>query len=133
MLAAGANVIAGAMFCAMALVQLAIKDVSDPPDAPVRAGYWGLDVVWDLYLAAGTLGFAICFFRGRWFANWAVPGAAVALALIVLNLATFPEPPASAGLVDVGPLVGLWYFTLGLRALYVLRAGEASDVGGSLP
>jgi hypothetical protein len=121
MLSAASNTIAGALFVAMALVQINIKDVADPPDESLRAVYWGLDVAWDLYLSAGTLGFAVAFLRVDWFRRWAIPGIVVALALFALNIATFPEPPASAGLVDVGPLVGLWYFTIALRAIFILR------------
>ena len=122
MLSAGSNVIAAALFLAMALVQIAIKDVADPPDDSLRAVYWGLDVAWDLYLSAGTLGFAVAFLRSTWLRRWALPGIVLAATLAALNLATFPEPPASAGLVDIGPLVGLWYFTLSIRAIVILRA-----------
>jgi hypothetical protein len=38
-----------------------------------------------------------------------IAGVVLAAALLALNLGTFPTPPAEAGLVDVGPAVGLWY------------------------
>jgi hypothetical protein len=123
MLAAIANIVAGALFVSMALVQLAVRDVADPPDEALRAVYWGLDVAWDLYIGAGTLGFAIVFLHSNLFRWFAVPGAAIALLLLGLNVASFPEPPADAGLVDVGPLVGMWYLAVTLRAITAKRLG----------
>jgi hypothetical protein len=38
-----------------------------------------------------------------------IAGLALAAAVLALNLSTFPTPPAEAGLVDVGPAIGLWY------------------------
>ena len=36
-------------------------------------------------------------------------GVVSAAALLVFNLATFPHGPADSGLVDLGPLTGLWW------------------------
>jgi hypothetical protein len=33
----------------------------------------------------------------------------------ILNVATFPTPPAEAGLADVGLLVALWYVAVSVR------------------
>ena len=129
MLAALSNVLAGALFVSMVVVQVAIKSVQDPPDEALRSIYWGLDVAWDLYIGAGTLGFAMLCWRAPVFRLLSVPGAVVALALIALNLAAFPEPPSSAGLVDVGPLVGLWYSAVTVRAMFLLRAPKATLSG----
>jgi hypothetical protein len=38
-----------------------------------------------------------------------IAGLVLAAAVLALNLLTFPTPPAEAGLVDVGPAIGLWY------------------------
>jgi hypothetical protein len=42
----------------------------------------------------------------------AVPGLLIGGLLFIFNVATFPKPPADAGLVDLGPLVGLWYLAV---------------------
>jgi hypothetical protein len=36
-------------------------------------------------------------------------GVLIAVALLILNLWTFPTTPAAKDLVDLGPLLGLWY------------------------
>ncbi|MDH3198988.1 MAG: hypothetical protein OEO21_12195, partial [Candidatus Krumholzibacteria bacterium] len=38
-----------------------------------------------------------------------IAGLFLGAAVAGLNLLTFPTPPAEAGLVDVGPAIGLWY------------------------
>jgi peptidoglycan/LPS O-acetylase OafA/YrhL len=76
----------------------------------------GLDVAWDLYIGAGTILFALCMFGRRGLGAWlAVPGVLIGVLLLIFNIATFPKPPADAGLVDVGPLVGLWYLVIYVR------------------
>jgi hypothetical protein len=125
MFAAFSNVLAGALFVSMVVVQVAIKSVQDPPDEAIRSVYWGLDVAWDLYIGAGTLGFATVCWRAPLFRMLSLPGVVIAVALIALNLAAFPEPPSSAGLVDVGPFVGLWYAAVTVRAMFLLRATKA--------
>ncbi len=45
----------------------------------------------------------------------------LAAALIGLNLAAFPDNPGRASLIDVGPLVGLWYLWVTLRMAWSLR------------
>ena len=47
--------------------------------------------------------------------GFAVTGLVIAVALIGLNLARFPDNPGQAGLVDIGPLVGLCYLVVALR------------------
>lgn len=118
-LAALSNLIAGAFFSAMALVQLAVRS-----RAPVGAGeadlvgvWLGLDVAWDIYIGLGTVLFASVMVRHprfRW--PFAVTGLTLGFLELALNLATFPTPPAEAGLFDIGPLVGLWYLATTLQA-----------------
>jgi hypothetical protein len=115
-LGAISNIVAGALFCAMALVQLAVRQGTDPATGLV--GVWlGLDVAWDVYIGLGTIAFAVAMLRhprfGWWFAG---SGLALGLLELVLNLGTFPTPPAEAELLDIGPFVGLWYLAATLRA-----------------
>jgi hypothetical protein len=52
-------------------------------------------------------------------------GVAIAVGLLALNLYTFPTPPAEAGLVDLGPAVGLWYLVVTVMLLSSLRWARA--------
>jgi len=112
------NLLAGALFTAMLLVQLAVRGYALSEALPSRlVGVWlGLDVAWDVYVGIGTIFFSIAMLRHPRFGPWyAAPGLLIAAALLALNLGTFPLPPGEAGLVDVGPLVGLWYLVVTVR------------------
>ena len=39
----------------------------------------------------------------------------LSVVFLIFNIATFPIPPDAAGLVDLGPLVGLWYLVVYVR------------------
>lgn len=126
--AAIANVAAGALVTAMLLVQLAIDDVEATLTPTVHDAFknveFALDVSWDVFLVAGTILFGVAMLAdprfGRWFG---ISGIAVATALYAFNFATFPTPPGSgsAGLVDLGPAVGLWYAAVSIQALRLRR------------
>lgn len=113
------NVAAGCLFTAMALVQLAVRLPATGTGSPAPlVGVWlGLDVAWDVYIGLGTAFFACAMIRHPRF-GWPffASGVGIAAAMLGLNLGTFPTPPAEAGLVDLGPLVGLWYLVSTLRA-----------------
>jgi hypothetical protein len=116
LIAAVANVIAAAQLLAMIMVQAAVWATVEQPDVGLRAVWWGLDVAWDLYVGMGTILFALCMFGRRGLGAWlAVPGLLIAGLLLIFNIATFPKPPETVGLVDFGPLVGLWYLAVYLR------------------
>ncbi|HUV14009.1 MAG TPA: hypothetical protein VMY18_10205 [Acidobacteriota bacterium] len=113
-----ANFTAGALFTAMALVQLACRYAPASETASAMpVGVWlGLDVAWDIYIGLGTAFFSVAMLRHERFgALFAVPGVLIALLVIGLNIATFPTPPAEAGLIDIGPFVGLWYLAVTVR------------------
>lgn len=82
----------------------------------------GLDVSWDIFIGLATVlfGLALAYRRGVE-RVLGVLGVIVGTALLVLNLSTFPEPPAEAGSVDIGPAVGLWFLAVSLRVLWVMR------------
>ena len=121
-LGAVANVVASGLVTAMALVQIAVNDVEAGLSPAVNEAFehveFGLDLSWDVFLVAGTILFSCAMFADpRFGRRFALTGIAVAAGLYVLNFATFPTPPASEGLADLGPLVGLWYAAVAVQAL----------------
>jgi hypothetical protein len=117
------NAIAGALVTAMLLVQLSVRtgghgSLDDFLWTKFRRVDLGLDVAWDVYGALGTLLFAWNMLHHPRFGRvFGVLGLVLAAALAVLNLATFPTPPANAGLLDLGPLVALWYVAASVQML----------------
>jgi len=125
-LGAISNFTAGALFTAMALVQLAVKQVVNSAggtlDAQLEAVWLGLDVAWDVYIGIGTIFFGWAMLRHprfRWF--FGAPGLLLGSFLLFFNLVTFPTPPSSAGLIDLGPFVGLWYLATTIQTWRSLK------------
>jgi hypothetical protein len=113
-LGAISNTLAGALLTAMLLIQLAAGIRSnDQPTSDAVSVWLGLDVAWDVYVGLGTLFFAVCAVPhprlGRLIGS---AGIVIAVGLLALNLYTFPTPPGEAGLLDLGPAVGLWYLVV---------------------
>ena len=127
------NFAAGVLFSAMLLVQLAVDVTAAGQEISqqVAAIWLGLDVAWDTYIGLGTLCFSLAMRRHpRFGPGFSYTGLAIATALLALNLYTFPIPPGAAGLMDVGPLVGLWYLAVTLQMWRSLSwAGERVPSG----
>jgi hypothetical protein len=127
------NALAGGLFSAMALVQMAVwySARGEKVSAQVTAIWLGLDVGWDAYIGLGTICFAVAMLQHPRFGRvFALSGLAIGAGLLVLNFYTFPTPPASAGLVDLGPGVGLWYFAVTIqmwRSLTWARQQQRND------
>ena len=118
------NLLASSIVASMFLVQLAVRlGPGNGQPAAGLAGVWlGLDVAWDVFVSFGTFCFAIAAHRHpRLGVLFSIPGLLVAVATLVLNLYTFPKPPGDAGLIDLGPALGLWYLMVTLRIMGSLR------------
>ncbi|HLO16501.1 MAG TPA: hypothetical protein VK206_16835 [Anaerolineales bacterium] len=117
------NVLGAAIFTMMLLVQLAIgyqiQSLGEEAQnlTALRTSLvgvqLGLDVAWDVFISLGTLLFAISMLNDARF-GWILgtAGILIAVALLILNLWTFPMPPAAKNLIDLGPLVGIWYLVV---------------------
>ena len=133
-IAAVANIIAGSIVNMMLVVQLAIsislRDYVDhATDAATKSTLeliWkavdkvqlGLDVSWDVFIALGTLLFAVNMLTHPRFGKiLGGIGALLAILLLGFNLYSFPIPPANAELIDFGPFVGLWYLIVSIQTL----------------
>ena len=115
--AAVLNGLGGALFTAMVLVQMAVAhETGDRTERPLQAVWLGLDVAWDAYIGLGTVLFGVSMFRHPRFGRvFGTGGIVLGLGLLVLNLYTFPTPPANAGLIDLGPFIGLWYLAVSIQ------------------
>ena len=80
----------------------------------------GLDVAWDLLIGTSLI-FLFAAIKGHYQFRlfWAIPPLILGLALIVLNVLTFPWPPNSVGSVDVGPLIGLYIIAISIRLCWL--------------
>jgi hypothetical protein len=133
-------VAAFATVLAMVVVQLAVgaglgeitKGLDEPTARALRRGLrmvdLGLDVAWDLLIGTSLVLSGLAMRRRTGLGSgWAVPSAVLGVALVVLNAATFPWPPADRGFFDVGPLVGLFVLALGGRLALLGRREPATN------
>jgi hypothetical protein len=86
----------------------------------------GLDVAWDMLIGAALVLSGLAMRRRSGLGDgWGIPSVMLGIALVVLNAATFPWPPADRGLLDIGPLIGLFVMGLAARLLVLgRRAGR---------
>lgn len=90
----------------------------------------GLDVSWDIFMSLGALFLAVALYRHDLFGRaLGLVGVGAAFGALLLNLITYPTAPASAGLVDLGPAVGLWYATVLVR-LFIVQGRLTSRLAG---
>jgi hypothetical protein len=127
-------VAAFATLLAMIVVQLAvgagIPEITKGLDAEaaraLRRGLrmvdHGLDVAWDVLIGAALVSSGLAMRRRSGLGNgWGIPSVTLGIALVVLNAATFPWPPADRGLFDIGPFIGLFMMALAARLLVLGR------------
>ncbi|MCK4894672.1 MAG: hypothetical protein KAT07_11920 [Calditrichia bacterium] len=131
------NIIGGTIFNLMILVQLTVrnymsaylKESTNEYSREIISQIWrgvdkvqlGLDVAWDVYICTGTILFAFNMFKHPRFGKiFAIAGLIIATFLLGLNIYSFPVPPDEAGLIDLGPLLGLWYAAVAIRTLLSL-------------
>jgi len=73
----------------------------------------GMDIAFDVFYALGMLLISVTMWKDVRFGRiLSTLGVLSATGLLVLNLVTFPQPPATAGLVDLGPVTGLWWIAV---------------------
>ena len=78
----------------------------------------GLDLAWDVFGCISFLLFGMLMIRSRHFGLiFGLSGIIVAGLLLIFNVATAPTPPGNAGLIDLGPLAGLWFLAISIQML----------------
>jgi hypothetical protein len=85
----------------------------------------GLDVAWDMLVGTALIFSGVAMRRRSGLGpGWAVPSVLLGAALVVLNAATFPWPPGDRGLIDIGPLIGLFVMALATRLALLGKLGR---------
>lgn len=86
----------------------------------------GIDVAWDIFMGIALLFLATVLNRHRSFGRWwALPLALLSTVVIVLNVLTFPWPPDTRNLFDIGPLIGVFIIALSARLFFLGRRADA--------
>jgi hypothetical protein len=82
----------------------------------------GADMAWDIFIFTSIILLAIAMLKhpklGKIFA---LPGCAIGIVGLIFNAYTFPHNPGTKGLIDVGPLVGLWFFAVSIKVILSLK------------
>lgn len=90
----------------------------------------GLDVAWDILIGTALVLTGLAMRRRSGLGSgWGLPSIGFGIALIVLNAVTFPWPPATRGLFDIGPFIAIFMLALGGR-LALLGSRELRSVNG---
>lgn len=87
-----------------------IKQIAQLIFKGVNSVQFTMDVAFDIFYCLMIILFSFLMIRNKNFGK-AVGGLGIfsGLGLLLLNLWTFPYPPAESGLVDFGPLTGAWW------------------------
>ena len=86
----------------------------------------GIDVAWDFFIGTAFIltGIAVRRVPGLGLA-WGLPLSVLGAALILLNAWTFPWPPDTQGLFDIGPFCALYMLIFSTRILLLGRREKA--------
>lgn len=137
-LAVLSNIVASATASMMLIVQLSVnlsmeglmESAGEEISEATQKWIWkvvdkiqlGMDVSWDIFIAIGTILFGVTMMKHPRFGKFfGLLGFFIGAFLLVFNLATFPTPPGDAGLIDLGPAAGLWYFVTAILMLRSLK------------
>ena len=118
--------IAFSMFTLMIVVQQTVRlrylqMAADAPEQALKSSLkqiygvvdlvqQGIDVSFDIFYCIGLLFLAAAMYRRPDFGKFlSIFGLAAGGSLLIFNLWTFPYIPAESGLIDLGPVTGLWW------------------------
>jgi peptidoglycan/LPS O-acetylase OafA/YrhL len=83
----------------------------------IRLVDMGMDVAWDLFIGSFMILFMFSVQKIKSLKWWGIVMGVLGIALIILNVITFPDPPADKGLFDIGPFIGVYILILAIKML----------------
>lgn len=118
-------------------VQVEIKPAADLANQAVlklikesvRVVDMGMDVAWDMFIGTYLLLFLFAVQRLPELKWWGLTGGSLGVALMILNVYTFPIPPTDSGLFDLGPFIALFLFALYVRMFILSRQMKQNKRG----
>jgi len=82
----------------------------------------GMDITFDIFYAGAFILISILMFRHPRFGKiFSISGVLIFTVMLTFNLYSFPHPPASNGLIDLGPVSGLWGLIVLIQCLRSLK------------
>lgn len=88
----------------------------------------GIDVSFDIFYCVGLVLLAAAMYHRPDFGRFmSVFGIAAGAGLLVFNLWTFPYIPADSGLIDLGPVTGLWWVLVIAQIIRVELRGKRPE------
>lgn len=84
----------------------------------------GLDVAWDMFIGSYLILFCISALKIKILKWWGLVLGSMGALLIILNVSTFPVPPADKGLFDIGPFIAVTLYGL---AVHLILLGFKND------
>lgn len=96
----------------------------------VNSVQWTMDVAFDVFYCLLIILFGFLMYRHRDFGRFlGVLGIVSAAGLLILNMWTFPFPPAESGLFDLGPLTGIWWVLVIIQMFRVEHFNKSTMPG----
>ena len=96
----------------------ALKDSLKQVYSVVDLVQQGIDVSFDIFYCLGLILLAAAMYKRPDFGRFlSVFGAASGVALLVFNLWTYPYIPADSGLIDLGPVTGIWWILVFIQVV----------------
>lgn len=119
------GIIGGALILSLIVVQLANnswhdeamkaanseenKDLLKATFRGVNRVQLGFDIAFDIFITISWFLFGINIIKSKSFNKiLGGVGCLISAGLLMLNMTTFPDPPAESGFFDLGPFLGLW-------------------------
>jgi len=78
----------------------------------------GADLAWDMFIFSAVILLSMAMLKHSKFGKiFGFPGILIGLLGLAFNIYTFPANPGTAGLIDMGPFVGLWFLVVTIQVI----------------